>query len=362
MNSIEAISVSKIFDVNSTDAIEVEIVTSSGYGRCSYPAPSDAVKNAREQISALIGSEVNQQAEIDELLQEIFSLPNMSMAFSVAVANAAAASLGMPLYRYLGGVSANSMPCPLMKIFSAEFDYFAVPIGAGSFSNAIAASVSAYREFNKSKMPRNPTQVDILSRLTMIVDGISRRFGFDVTLGVDFKASRQAQHTLSLDTQGQMTPNDRLKHILTLATQYRLYFIEDAFNEAEYEFQNQLVDELWATCLIASGQNHNKGVTGSSVNSSDGGANLALIVPTKTVSSVFENYTNEQAKGHSCALLTDNSTTCEASSSHIAVALSAPFIKLSVKGRQSIAKINELLRVEQELFDGKNYRMATKPI
>jgi enolase len=362
MNSIEAISVSKIFDVNSTDAIEVEIVTTSGYGRCSYPAPSDAVKKAREQVSALIGSEVNQQADIDELLQEIFSLPNMSMAFSVAVANAAAASLGMPLYRYLGGVSANSMPCPLMKIFSADLDFFAVPIGAGSFANAIAASVSAYREFNKSKMPRDATQVDILSRLTMIVEGISSRFGFDVKLGVDFKASKQSQHSLSLDAQGQMTPDSHLEHILTLATRYPLYFIEDAFNEAEYEFQNQLVDKLWETCLVASSQNHNKGVTSSPVNRSDEGVNLALIVPTKTVSSVFEDYVNEQAKGHSCAVLTDNSTTCEASNSHIAVALSAPFIKLSAKGRQSIAKINELLRIEQELFDGKNYRMATKQI
>ncbi|MGZ8932204.1 MAG: hypothetical protein ACXW06_02830 [Halobacteriota archaeon] len=362
MNSIEAVSVSKIFDVNSTDAIEVEIVTTSGYGRCSYPAPSDAVKKAREQVSALIGSEVNQQVEIDELLQGLFSLSNMSMAFSVAVANAAAASLGMPLYRYLGGLSANSMPYPLMKIFSTEVDYFAVPTGAGSFANAIAASVGAYREFNKSKMPSYTTQLDILSRLSMIIEGISRRFGFDVKLGVDFKASKQAQNTLSLNEQGQMTANDRLEHILTLATQYGLYFIEDPFNEAEYEFQSQLADELRATCLVASGQNHDRGITGSNVASSDRGANLALIVPTKTVSSVFEDYAREKAKGHSCALLTDNSTTCEASTSHVAVALSAPFIKLSVKGRQSTAKTNELIRIEQELFEGKNYRMATKPI
>jgi enolase 1/2/3 len=362
MNSIEAVSVSKIFDVNSTDAVEVEIVTTSGYGRCSYPAPSDAVKKAREQVSALIGLEVNQQAEIDELLQEIFSLSNMSMAFSVAVANAAAASLGMPLYRYLGGLSANSMPYPLMKIVSAEVDYFAVPTGAGSFASAIAASIRAYREFSKSKMPKGPIQADILSRLTMITEGISRRFGFDVKLGVDFKASRQAQNALSLNERGQISASDRLEHILTLVHQYGLYFIEDPFNEAEYEFQTQLADELHAKCLIASAQNLDNAIPGSHTISNEGGANLAFIVPTKTVSSVFENYAYETAKGHCGAVLTDNSTTCEASTSHVAVALSAPFIKLSVKGRQSTAKTNELIRIEQELFDGRKYRMATKPI
>ena len=362
MNSIEAVSVSTILDVNATDAVEVEIVTTSGYGQCSFPAPSEAVKKAREQVSALVGKDVNQQAEIDDLLQDIFSMPSMSMAFSVAVANAAAASLGMPLYRYLGGLSANSMPYPLMKIFGAEVDYFAIPTGASSFASAIAASVSMYREFNAPKTTRDPAQVDILSQLTMIAEGISRRFGFDVKLGIDFKSSKEAQNRLSLNKQGQMTANDRLEYILSLASEYGLYYIEDPFDEAESEFQLQLTDELRATCLIASESNLDKGITGSRVVKDGRGANLALITATRTVSSVFEHCANERANGHSCAMLTDNSTTCEASPSHIAVALSAPFIKLNVRGRQSTAKTNELIRIEQELFDGKNYKMANKPI
>ena len=362
MNSIEAVSVSKIFDVNATDAVDVEIVTTSGYGRCSFPAPSEAVKKAREQVSALIGTGVDQQAEIDELLQKVFSLPSMSMAFSVAAANAAAASLGMPLYRYLGGLFANSMPYPLMKILSADVDYFAIPIGAGSFTSAIAASVSVFRGLNTSKMPRDPAQVDILSRLTAITEGVSSRFGFDVKLGVDFKASRETQNRLSLKGHGQMTANDRLEHILSLASQYGLYYIGDPFDKAAYEFQNQLTDELGATCLIASESNLDKGITGSRVINDGRGANLALIAATRTVSSVFENCASERSKGHSCALLTDNSTTCETSLSHLAVALSAPFIMLNVRGRQSTAKTNELMRIEQELFDGKNYKMANKPI
>jgi enolase len=361
MNSVEAVSVSKIFDVNSTDAVEVEIVTTSGYGRCSYPAPSEAIKKAREQVSALIGTEVNQQAEIDQLLQETFSSSNMSMAFSVAIANAAAASLGMPLYRYLGGFLANSMPYPLMKIFSTSIDYFAIPTGASSFAGAVAAAMSVDREFNKLAMPKDPTEVDVLSQLATIIEGITSKFGFDVKLGVDFKASQRAQNKLSLDEQGQMTPNDRLEHILSLASQYNLYFIEDPFKEAEYEFQIRLAEDLRTTCLIASEPNLYKGITGSRVDDEQA-TNFALITPTKTVSSVFEKYASEKAKGHSCAVRTDNSTTCEASTSHIAVALSAPFIKLAVKGRQSTAKMNELIRIEQELFDGKSYKMATKPI
>ena len=362
MNSIEAVSVSTILDVNAIDAVEVEIVTTSGYGRCSFPAPSEAVKKAREHVSALVGTDVDQQAEIDDLLQEVFALPNMSMAFSVAVANAAAASLGMPLYRYLGGLFADSMPYPLIKIFGAGVDYFAIPVGAGSFASAIAASVSVYREFSTLKTPRDPTQVDVLSRLTAITEEISSRFGFDVKLGVDFKASRQAQNRLSFNKRGQVTANDRLEHILSLATEYGLYYIENPFDDAESECQDQLTEELRATSLIASKSDLEKGNGDPRVVKDGRKAHLALITATRTVSSVFELCGNARAKGHSCAVLTDNSTTCETSPSHIAVALSAPFIKLNVSGRQSTAKTNELIRIEQELFDGKNYKMANKPI
>jgi hypothetical protein len=175
MNSVEAVSVSKIFDVNSTDAAEAEIAMTSSYDRCSHPALSEAIKKAREQVSALISTEVDQQAEIDELLQETF------------------------------------------------------------------------------------------------------------------------------------------------------------FKEAEYEFQIRLTEDLRATCLIASEPDLYRSITGSRVNDEQA-TNLALITSTRTVSSVIENYTNEKVKGRSCAVHADNSTTCEALTSHIALA-SAPFIKLAVKNR-----------------------------
>jgi enolase len=91
-------------------------------------------------------------------------------------------------------------------------------------------------------------------------------------------------------------------------------------------------------------------------------SNLALITLTRTVSKVFDNYARARAHYESCAVLTDNSTTCEASQSHLAGALSASFIKLNIRGRQSVAKTNELMHIEQEPFNGKSYRMAKKLI
>ena len=362
MNAIEAVSVSKVLDVNATEAVEVEVVTTSGYGRCSFPAPGEAIKRARERATGLIGTEVNQQAEIDELLQEAFSLPNMSMAFSVAAANAAAASLGMPLYRYLGGLFANSMPYPLLKVASDEADYFVIPTGASSFARAIACSTRVFRELKASRMAPHPSVIDTLNRLAAITERASNVFGFDVKIGVDFKASGQAHYGLRFHEEGSMTANQRLQYILSLAGDYGLYYIEDAFDEAEHEFQYRMSNELGATCLIASASKFNRDGTDSHETNHGKRTNLALIPLTRTISSVFDNYTHKRAHNQACAVLTDNSTTCEASPSHLAVAMSASFIKLNVRGRQSAAKTNELIRIEQELSDGKSYRMAKKPI
>ena len=360
MNSIEAVSVSKVFDTNATDAAEVEIVTTNSYGRCSFPAPSEAIGRAREQVSTLIGKEVNQQAEIDEVLESSSLLPNMSMAFSVAIASAAAASLGMPLYRYLGGFFANAMPCPLLKVASADADYFCIPQGASSFASAIASLASVREQLKKLDVHRDSVHADILNRLAAIMDAVSGSFGFEVRLGMDFKASNHVEGRFNFADHPSSTGTSRLRYLLDLARQYNLYYIEDPFDRAESEFQRQLTDELGATCLIASEADPDTRISRSS--KSIRKTNLALIAPTGTVSSVFETFSRERANGRSCALLTDNSATCDASPSQLAVALSAPFVKLSIKGRQSTAKINELIRIEQELCDGSSCRMAKKPI
>jgi enolase len=311
-------------------------------------------------VSTLIGREVSQQAEIDEVLEGIFSLPNMSMAFSVAIASAAAASLGMPLYRYLGGFFANAMPYPLLKIFSADADYFGIPKGAGSFASAIASLASIHLELNNLDISGGSAHPDILNQLTAITEGVSSTFGFEVKLGVDFKASKHGQGKGFADHASMGTR--RLRYLLDLARQYNLYYIEDPFDRTESEFQRQLTDELGATCLIASEADLSTRTADARSLKSGRETNLALIAPTGTVSSVFETYSRERANGRNCALLTDNSSTCDVSPSQLAIALSAPFVKLSIKGRQSTAKINELIRIEQELFDGSSYRMAKKPI
>jgi len=364
MNSIEAVSVSKVLDTNATDAAEVEIVTTNGYGRSCYPASAEAIRSAREQVSKLVGKEASQQAEIDEVLQELFSLPNLRMAFSVATARAAAASIAMPLYRYLGGLFADAMPYPLLEIFDAGADYFAIPQGAGSFASAIASLAAVYRELTNTNARAGTTPSDVLKRLTQIAENVSGKFGFQIKLGVDFKASDHAQSELRFADDAAHTGGSRLQYLLDLAHQYDLYYIEDPFEKAEAEFQRQLVDELGAECLIASKErtDPSDAIVHAQSSTDSSNTNFSLIAPTGTISSLFETVLNERANGRSCALLTNNSATCDASPSQLAVALSAPFVKLNIRDRESTAKINELIRIEQELFDGLSYKMAKKPI
>lgn len=160
----------------------------------------------------------------------------------------------------------------------------------------------------------------------MITKRASNAFRFDVKIGVDFKASKQAHYGLRFYEEGSLSAHERLQYILGLTGDYNLYYIEDAFDEAEREFQSRLSDELGATCLIASTARSNRDIVDSHESNQGKSSNLALITLTRTVSSVFEKYACERAYNEGCAVLTDNSTAYEASQSHLAVALSASFI------------------------------------
>jgi len=361
MNSIEAVSVTKILDAHGKDAIEAEVVTTSGYGRCSFPAPSETIRRAREEITTLIGKDANQQAEIDELLQDVFTLPNMSMVFSVAIANAAAASLEMPLYRYLGGPFANAMPCPLLKIFSAASDYFVVPIGASSFSGGIAASISIHQEFNKLNLSSESNDVDVLDHLNSTIGEAHNRFGFKIKLGIDLTSSHYSSSDRNSSRLRGTDGTNRFKYVSDLIERYDLYYVEDSFDRTEFEYQEQLNDAFGTRCLIASNA-YEHGHANTHHRRTNKEASILLLTPTTTIFSVFRKHALARASSCSCAMLTHNSTTCETSPSHLAVALSTPFIKLSVSGSQNASKINELLRIEQELFEGSSCRMVKKPI
>ncbi len=360
MNAIEAVSVTTILDAKGGDAVETEVVTTSGYGRCSFPAPRDATKSAGEEIGTIIGRDANQQADIDDALQEVFALPSISMVFSVAIANAAAASLEMPLYRYLGGLFANAMPCPLLNIFAAAADYLVIPVGASSFSAGIASSVSIYREFSKLNMPRGVSDADVLSRLASIVQAASNNFGFDIKLGVDFASTQRAPRYYN-EAQSSGMNRNWLRYVFDLIDRYDLYYVQIPFIEADLSYLAQLRDTLHTRCLVACSTPRDNTLANAKEQNAGEGVDVALIAPTKTISNVFRLFTDAQAHTLCCVMLTHNSTTCEISPSHLAVALSTPFIKLGVKGSENTSKINELLRIEQELYEGSNSRMVKKP-
>ncbi len=361
MNSIEAVSVATILDARGNDAVETEVVTTNGYGRCSFPAPRDATQSAREEIGVLIGRDANQQTDVDEVLQEVFALSNMSMVFSVAVANAAAASLEMPLYRYLGGSFANAMPYPLINIFNASAHYLVAPLDASSFSAGVAASINIYREFSKLHMPRGTSDTDVLSRLTPIARRASDIFGWSIKLGVDFTSSQR----LSRDNDaGRSRGINRnwLRYVVDLIDRFDLCYVQVPFLEGDQDYLAELHDALHTKCLIACNIPSGNTLAGSEKHITSSDVDIALITPTRTISHVFRRCASAKAHNLSCAMLTNNSTTCEISPCHLAVALSALFVKLSVSGSENTSKINELLRIEQELYEGSNSRMAKKLI
>ena len=361
MTVVEAISVSKILDAIGDDALEVEVVTKNGYGRSSFPARGEAINMAKEAVSRLIGKDANQQAEIDRFLRETFSDSNLNAVFSIAIAKAAASSYDIPLCSYLGGAFSKAMPYPILRVFKTNVDYYVIVVGAKSVGNAVAISTYIHREFNKLEMSRRSEDSHILNNLTTIVQEAGTKFRIDVRLGVGFKSAANFDGQYFLQ-DGTSTSTNEVDDILELISRYKLYYVEDPFDKEDYRSFADLTDQAGNTCIICGDAIFNTDKDHILQGGKIGAANAVAINPARTITEIYEIVEFAKQCGYDCVFSTEGSTTCESALSHVAVALSVPFIKLSISGAESTSKLNELIRIEQEMFEGSNCKMMKKPI
>jgi enolase len=362
MTVIEAIAVSKILDASGDDAIEVEVVTKDGYGRSSFPACGEAVNMAKEAVSKLIGKDASQQTDIDQLLRSTFNDSNLSVVFSTAIAKAAASSYDIPLCRYLGGAFSLAMPYPILQVFKTNIDYYVIAVGAKSIGNAVAISTYIQREFKKFKMLQESDNAHILSNLATIVQAAVAKFRVDVRLGMGFKSVANLDWQNDFRDPGLPSSTNNIDFVLELISRYKLYYVEDPFNKEDYDAFADLTDQAGKTCIICGDAIFNMDRDNIMRGGKRGAANAIAIKATKTITELHEIVKFSKQWGYDCIFSTEGSTTCEPALSHVAVALSVPFMKLSITGAESTSKLNELIRIEQEILEGSSYKMIRKPI
>ncbi|MDH5375359.1 MAG: phosphopyruvate hydratase [Candidatus Bathyarchaeota archaeon] len=403
---IEDIIARKVFNSRGEETIEVDVVTTSSFGRTSAPAGESrgkaeavyypqggvdqAIKKVEELIAPeLIGLNADIQEEIDKTMREMdgtkdFRMIGGNTAFAISLANAEAAanSNSLLLFQYLGGYVAHELPYPLGNVISGGKhgqgktpdiqEFLILPYGAESFLEAAAANTQIHRRIGDTLKKKdklfgggrscegawiaNIGDMEALEVLADACEEVGNELGFECCLGVDVAASalwNTKKKTYIYKSEGKRRDSgEQLEFIFRLIKKYHLVYVEDPFHEEDYEGFAELTKKV-KNCLICGDDlfvtNSERLSRGIKLHAAD-----AIIIKVNQVGTLTEAWeTVEMAKraGYIPVMSHRSGDTCDWHIAHLAVAFKCPIIKTGVVEGARIAKINELIRIEEFLGD-----------
>jgi enolase len=403
---IEDIIARKVFNTRGDETVEIDIITNSGFGRVSAPAgesrgkaevvyyPQGGVDQALKKVEELIAPEIvglnaDFQEEIDRTLHEIdgskdFRVIGGNTAFAVSLANAEAAanSLGLLLFQYLGGHVAHKLPYPLGNTISGGKhtrgkspdiqEFLALPYGAESFFESANANVQVHSRIGtilrkKDKLfsggrsdegawIANIGNLDAFETLAKACGEVGDEMGFECGLGIDIAASSlwsEKEEAYIYQREGKKRDSgEQLEFILELIRKYHLAYVEDPMHEEDFEGFAELTKKA-KNCLICgddlfvtNNERLSRGIKAHSAN--------AVIIKVNQVGTLTDAWeTIELAKKDKYVPVMSHRSgdTCDWHTAHLAVAFQCPIIKTGIVEGTRIAKINELIRIEEFLGD-----------
>jgi enolase len=408
----------EVLDSRGNPTIEVEVYTESGaFGRAIVPSGAStgeheavelrdgekrylgkgvqkAVDNVNQIIAPeILGFDVTRQVEIDHLMIELDGTPNKSklganaiLGVSMAVAKAAAEFTGLPLYLYLGGFNAKTLPTPMMNIInggshadnSVDFQEFMImPVGADSFKEALRMGTEVFhalktvlkaRNYNTSVGDEGGFAPDLKSNeeaLEVILEAIEKagyKAGEDVLLAMDVASSEfynKEKKVYELSGEGKtLTASELVDFYATLVEKYPIVSIEDGLDENDWDGWKVLTDRLGKKVqlvgddlFVTNTQKLSEGI--------QKGIGNSILVKVNQIGSLTETLDAiEMAKkaGYTAVISHRSGETEDATIADIAVALNTGQIKTgSLSRTDRIAKYNQLLRIEDELGDRAVY-------
>jgi len=346
-----------------------------------------ACENINTEIAdTLMGLSPFNQAEIDLIMKELDGTDNYGnlganavLGVSMAVARAASQSLGMPLYRYLGGANAVTMPVPMLNIInggehannSVDFqEYMIMPVGFEKFSDGLQASAEVYHHLKKiiDDMGEStavgdeggfaPNLKSNEEPLTVIVEAIEKagyKPGEEIAIAMDVAASElindEGKYVLKSENR-ELTSSELTAYYLEMCDKYPIVSIEDGLSEDDWEGWKehtevlgdriQLVgDDLFVTNVAILAEGIEKGI-----------GNSILIKPNQigSVSETMQTVRLAQRSGYTCVMSHRSGESEDTFIADFAVALNTGEIKTGSTARSDrIAKYNRLLEIEREL-------------
>ena len=430
MSTILAVNARQILDSRGNPTIEVDVITSSGImGRAAVPSGAStgiheavelrdgdkkfylgkgvlqAVQNVNKVIAEEIqGMLVTDQSEIDHRMIDLDGTVNKGnlganaiLGVSLAVANAAAQETNQPLYRYFGGVAANTLPIPMMNILnggshadnSIDFQEFMImPVGADSFTDAIRMGAEVFHHLKavlkKGKYSTNvgdeggfapnlKSNEDAIKVILNAIESAGYEAGKDIFIALDPAASeyyipKENVYHLHKSTGEKLAPKDMVEFWKGWVKKYPIISIEDGMAEDDWNGWKYMTDQLGEKIQLVGDDLFVTNVTRLQKGITKGVANSILIkvnqigTLTETINAVNLAYRNSYT-----AIISHRSGETEDTTiADLAVALNTGLIKTGSACRsERIAKYNQLLRIEEQLgssakYLGKNFKFLKK--
>ncbi len=413
MSLIEKIQAREILDSRGNPTIEVEVWTDSGHmGRAAVPSGASTgaheavelrdgdkkrylgkgVLNAVENVNTTIDEElrgglVTDQTLIDNVLISLDGTPNKSnfganaiLGVSLAVAKAAADVLELPLYRYVGGVNANTLPVPLMNILNGGAhadnkvdvqEFMIMPVGAENFAEGLRIGTEVFHNLKAVLKKRGlSTNVgdeggfapDLKSNedaLKLVMEAIEKAGytpGKDVVLALDcasteFYNSKKKRYTL--ESTGKDLSSDELVAMwVDWAKRYPIVSIEDGMAEDDWKGWRTLTEELGDRVQLVGDDLFVTNTKRLSQGIKQGIANSILVKVNQigTLTETIEAVDMAHRAGYTSIMSHRSGETEDSTIADLAVALNCGMIKTGSASRSDrIAKYNQLLRIEEEL-------------
>lgn len=407
---IKTVLAREILDSRGNPTLEADVITESGVlGRAAVPSGAStgegeaaelrdndpsrynglgvtkAVANVKKSIAPILtGIDVTNQRKIDSIMIEADGTENKRklganaiLAVSLAAADAAANSLSLPLYKYLGGENARLMPIPMMNVLNGGAhadnnidiqEFMIMPTGAKSMSDTVRMGAEVFRtlgavikERGKSTSvgdeggyaPSLESDEDALNLITEAVERSGYKPGSDILIALDAAASEWASDDgyVMPKSGKKFTSAELSRHFYALSQKYPIFSIEDPLGENDWEGWQKMTSDFCGRCRLVGDDlfvtNPVLIKKGISLNAAD----TVLIKPNQigTLSETLEAVKTAKNAGYKAVISHRSGETEDVKIADIAVATEAGFIKTGAPSRsERTAKYNRLMRIEEE--------------
>lgn len=418
MSEIIGVHARQILDSRGNPTLEVDVMLESGaLGRAAVPSGAStgsreavelrdgnakvymgkgvqkAVKNVNSKIAAeIVGIEVTEQVLMDRLMIEMDGSENKSklganaiLGVSLAVAQAAANDLDLPLFQYIGGSNAKELPVPMMNVLNGGAhadnnvdiqEFMIVPVGAKSFSSALQMGVEVFHHlkgvlkkggFNTAVGDEGGFAPDLQSNeqaievLIKAVKSAGYKIGKDILIALDVAASEiysKNKYTLAAENI-KLSASEMVDYLSGLAAKFPIISIEDGLAENDWTGWKQLTEKLGDRVQIVGDDLFvtNTKILAKGIEKRIGNSILIKVNQIGTLTETLDAVEMAKRAGYTAVISHRSGETEDTSIADISVAVNAGQIKTgSLCRTDRTAKYNQLLRIEEILGDTAIYR------